>query len=133
MKAIKIPFSFVGGKVNTTTDRNTIEEQKIVNVLVTSNFERVHLPKYGAGALQLIYELNDPLVFFDFKTEAMFDLAENISTCTVVNMQGSTGTYYENEETVMIVDVIYQTPTGAAETANIRLAAPGQITESTPF
>lgn len=133
MKAIKIPFSFEGGSIGVTKDRKRIEEQKIVNVLVTSNFERVFLPTYGAGATNLVYELNDPLIFFDFKTEALFDLRENISTCEVVNMQGRTESYYENEETVMMIDVMYQVLPGTAEIASLRLAIPGQITEDTPF
>lgn len=133
MRAIKVPFSFEGGSVAHTTDRNRIEEQKIVNVLVTSNLERIFLPKYGAGALGMVYELNDPLVFFDFKTEAMFDLGENISTCSVLNMRAASESYFENEETVMMIDVIYKIPLGVAQSMNLRLAVPGQLTEDTPF
>ena len=133
MKSIKIPFSFEGGRVSSTTNRNTIEEQKIVNVLVTSNFERVFKPTYGAGALNLVYELNDPLVFFDFKTEAMFELRDNISTCKVIGMQMRDTGYIENEENVMMIDVVYEIPPGTIENTSIQLAVPGQITEDTPF
>ena len=133
MKAIKIPFSFEGGGVAATTNRNVIEEQKIINVLVTSNFERVFNPTYGAGALNLVYELNDPLVFFDFKTEAMFELKDNISSCEVLNMIARNEGFLENEENVMMIDVTYQLPPGVVEVTSVRLAVPGQITEDTPF
>lgn len=133
MKSIKIPFSFEGGSVAKTTDRARIEEQKIVNVLVTSNFERVFRPAYGAGAQELVYEINDPLVFFDFKTEATFELAENISTCRIVGMNGRSESNLQNEETVMMIDVFYEIPPGVIQTSSIRIAVPGFITEDTPF
>lgn len=133
MKAIKIPFSFENGRIAQTTDRYRIEEQKIVNVLVTSKFERVFRPGYGAGATTLIYELNDALTFLDFKTEAMFEVAENVSTSTVLDMQGRTDGYLENEETVMLIDVVYQVPLGTVETTTIQIAVPGQVTEDSLF
>lgn len=133
MKALKVPFSFENGKVAQTTDRFRIEEQKIVNVLVTSNFERVFRPAYGAGATTLIYELNDQLTFLDFKTEAMFELADHVRTCSVLDMQGRTDGYLENEETVMLIDVIYQIPLGVAQTTTLQIAVPGQVTEDSPF
>lgn len=133
MKAIKVPFSFENGGVAHTVDRFRIEEQKIVNVLVTSKLERVCRSDYGAGATTLIYELNDPLVFLDFKTEAMFELADGVSTCRVLSMEGRTDGYLENEETVMLINVVYQIPLGVAQTASLRVAIPGQLTEDTQF
>lgn len=134
MKTIKIPFSFEGGGVAETDDVYRIQEQKIANVLVTSNLERVFLPKYGAGAVELLYELNDPLIFFDFKTEAMFELKDNISTCSIRDISARTGDYVQNgEETVMTIDVVYELPLGSAQIASIGIANPGQITEDTTF
>lgn len=133
MKTIKIPFSFEGGRIGMTDDPYRIQEQKIANVLVTSNLERVFLPKYGAGAIDLLYELNDNLVFFDFKTEAMFELKENISTCSIIDMSARTGDYLNNEETMMVIDVQYLLPQGSAQIATIGIATPGQITEDTAF
>lgn len=133
MKAIRIPFSFQNGKVGETEDVYRIQEQKIVNVLVTSNLERVFLPKYGAGAVGLVHELNDPLVFFDFQTEATFELSDNISTCSIISLQGRTEGYLQNEENIMYIDVVYKLPLGTAEVTTLGLAVPGQVTEDTLF
>lgn len=133
MKALKIPFSFENGSVRETRDRRTIEEQKIVNVLVTSNLERVNRPTYGAGARNLLYEINDDLVMYDFKTEAIDECRSFISTCEVLDIRGRSNDYIQGEENVMMIDVLYRLPLGSTEVISFNIATPGSLTEDTNF
>jgi len=133
VKALKIPFSFENGSIRETRDRRTIEEQKIVNVLVTSRMERVNRPRYGAGARELLFELNDELVFLDFKTDAIDECRSHISTCQIADIRGRTTDYINGEESVMMIDVLYQLPLGTTELVTVDVAIPGEVTEDTDF
>lgn len=133
MKALKIPFHFENGSISETRDQRTIEEQKIVNVLVTSRLERVNRPSYGAGARELLYELNDELVFFDFKVDAIQECRSRITSCQVVDIRARENNYIQGEETVMMIDVLYRLPLGSTEVVSIDVAEPGSITEDTDF
>lgn len=133
MKSIKIPFSFENGSIRETRDRRTLEEQKIINVLVTSDMERVNRPFYGAGARDLLFELNDELVFLDFKTDALDECRIYISTCQVADIRGRMTDYISGEESVMMLDVLYNIPFGTTEVVTVDVAIPGQVTEDTDF
>lgn len=133
MKSIKTPFSFENGRVRYTYDIPTISEQKITNVLVTSKTERVGIPDYGSGIIGLVHEINDPLVFADFKFEAIADLKQGISTVGISDMQVRQGRYAEAGENVMMVDVAYRLPLGVTQLASLKVAYPGYVTEDTAF
>lgn len=130
MKSIKTPFSFENGRVRYTYDIPTISEQKITNVLVTTKTERVGIPDYGSGIGGLVHEINDPLVFADFKFEAIADLKQGISTVGISDMQVRQGQAGEN---VMMVDVAYRLPLGVTQLASLKVAYPGYVTEDTTF
>jgi phage baseplate assembly protein W len=133
MKSIKIPFSFDNGRVSVTRDLETITEQKIANVLVTEPLERVSIPTYGSGLMGMVHEINDPLIFSDYRTDAVMDLKDNISTANISNMyMNNMGSLQENKN-VMMVYVEYRLPLGVTQLATIKVAYPGTITEDTAF
>lgn len=132
MKSIKTPFTFSGGKVETTSNQDVIARQKISDVLLTSNYERVLRPRYGANMYSLVHQLADENDIADVKVEAMFDLADNISTLSVIDIQFDTGSVTTDDPTLN-VNVLYKLPLGTLSTTSISIAVPGLITEDTPF
>lgn len=133
MKSIKIPFSFDNGRVSLTRDLSVINEQKIANVLVTQKFERTNIPNYGSGIVNMVHEINDPLVFSDYKTDAIMDLKDSISTSTISNMYINNTRSVREDKNVMMVYVEYRLPLGVTQLASIKVAFPGDITEDTAF
>lgn len=132
MKAIKIPFQFNGGRVNTTTSESTIAEQKIVDVLTTSNFERVMNHQYGAGINNLLFEPIDELVVLDFKTDAIAEIRSNVSRVNVMDIRMSPSNSvaaYGSPETTMGVTVVYRLPLGSAQIVKFNVAIPGDLNE----
>jgi phage baseplate assembly protein W len=132
MKAIKIPFQFNGGRVSTTTSESTIAEQKIVDVLTTSNFERVMNHQYGAGINNLLFEPIDELVVLDFKTDAIAEIRSNVSRVNVMDIRMSPSNSvaaYGSPETTMGVTVVYRLPLGSAQIVKFNVAIPGDLNE----
>jgi phage baseplate assembly protein W len=133
MKSMKIPFSFDNGRVSITRDLETITEQKIANVLVTEPLERVSIPTYGSGLMGMVHEINDPLIFSDYRTDAVMDLKDNISTANISNMYMNNMGSLQESKNVMMVYVEYRLPLGVTQLATIKVAYPGTITEDTAF
>jgi phage baseplate assembly protein W len=130
---MKIPFSFDNGRVSITRDLETITEQKIANVLVTEPLERVSIPTYGSGLMGMVHEINDPLIFSDYRTDAVMDLKDNISTANISNMYMNNMGSLQESKNVMMVYVEYRLPLGVTQLATIKVAYPGTITEDTAF
>jgi hypothetical protein len=113
MKAIKIPFSFSGGGVVETTDVLKSTEQKIVDVLTTRPGERAINTNYGVGIQGLLYEVMNPLVFDDFKSEAIVKINEELDSGRVLDMSI---TYPDSpemsfaEDSVISINVLYSVP-----------------------
>lgn len=133
MKSIKMPFSFDNGRVSVTRDQEIITEQKIANVLVTERLERIGIPTYGSGLLGMVHEINDPLIFSDYRTDAVMDLKDNISTANISNMYMNNNVSLQENKNVMMVYVEYRLPLGVTQLASIKVAYPGDITEDTSF
>jgi hypothetical protein len=112
MKALKMPISFTNGRISTLSNLESIVKQKIIDVLVTANRERVMNPTYGAGAYTMLYEPLDPLVFADFKQEALSDINKNVSNAIILDLLVSPeeSIYSENYSTTLKVTVVYQVP-----------------------
>jgi phage baseplate assembly protein W len=130
---MKIPFSFDNGRVSITRELETITEQKIANVLVTEPLERVSIPTYGSGLMGMVHEINDPLIFSDYRTDAVMDLKDNISTANISNMYMNNMGSLQESKNVMMVYVEYRLPLGVTQLATIKVAYPGTITEDTAF
>lgn len=113
MKTITIPFSFTGGGVGETTDVLRATEQKIVDVLTTRTGERAINTNYGVGIQGLLYEVMNPLVFDDFKSEALVKINEELDSGRVLDMSI---TYPDSpemafaEDSVVSISISYSVP-----------------------
>lgn len=115
MKAISVPFRFTSDTkaVATTNDVRHIVEQSIIDILTTGAGERVMNAKYGAGLRNLLFEEMDPLVFAEYKIDAIQDLNEYLTMGKVVDMNirmPDQTLYTENTDTTIIVSVKYVVP-----------------------
>lgn len=98
MRSIYLPFQFNNGKVATTTDFDTTVKQKIIDVLAVSKTERPMRPDYGIGTYTFLYEPIDPLIWEDFKQDALMDLREFVSGVRIIDIVISEGNSYGGEE-----------------------------------
>ena len=56
------PFSVTdGGRISATGGDDAIRG-KIIQVLFTSRGERVNMPEFGCGLLDLVFDMNDPIL-----------------------------------------------------------------------
>lgn len=130
MRSIKIPFRFDGGHVGYTTDPATIAEQKITNVLITNNGERVMNPNYGASTGRLLFDITAPIEFADYKVDTMQELRRSVTGADVLDLRVDSSFYSQTgEPTTATIHAIYKLPLGAIQAASINIAVPGQITE----
>jgi hypothetical protein len=130
MKAIKTPFTFVGGKVSATKDISTTINQKIENVLNTQKLERILNPGYGSTIAVLINEIPDELMLLDAKIDALMDLADGIKNATILDMWFDSSSITSVDPTLNVY-VTYSLPLGVVQRSNIKIAVPGLITEDT--
>jgi len=79
VKTIRIPFKFEQGAVLQTQNVDTIVKQQIVNYFMTNNGERIMNATYGGNLSNLMFEINDPLVFADYKVDALTDVNTYLS------------------------------------------------------
>lgn len=86
MRSLYTPVAFTNGRISTTSDINQIIKQKIIDVLVTSNFERVMRHTYGAGMYEMLYEPINPLVFADFRVDAIQTLNKNVTGAQILDI-----------------------------------------------
>jgi phage baseplate assembly protein W len=136
MKSIKIPYGFSGGKTNVTSSLITIAEQKIVDLLITSKYQRLIRHRYGAGINRLLFEPIDELSISDFLIDARQDAKEYISRVDILDLkimpQGKLS-MYTNDETTVGVNVTYKLPLGSPRVVKFNVAVPGALTEDTPI
>lgn len=136
MSSIKIPFTFDSGRVSTTKSSSIVAEQKIVDVLVTSKYERPMRHDYGAGINQLLFEPIDTLNLSDFSTDAKQEMAANITRVTILNIgitEGDAVAAYGNPDTTLGVSVSYQIPLGSPQVLSFKVDSMGLIVEDTPI
>jgi phage baseplate assembly protein W len=123
MRSIYLPLQFNNGKIATTTDFDTIVKQKIVDVLAVSRGERVMRPRYGVGAYGMLYTTIDPLVWADFKQEALLAMTEDVSGVTIHDIQISTGDPRQlSEPTTVTITVTYQIPTSQISSVTLNVS-----------
>jgi hypothetical protein len=89
MKSISIPFSFTSdtGAVSTVSDVDAVMKQNIIDILTTFPGERVMTPNYGAGIRSLLFEQPDPLVFAEYRMDAINDLNSSLPFGKVTDVQ----------------------------------------------
>lgn len=135
MKSISVPFRFNGGKVVSTTDNSTIAKQKIVDVLATRNMERVMRPEHGAGISDLLFEPLDPLVFADYKIDALRTVNDSVSNALVrdIIMDNNAVQYNGNGESTLVVRVVYDVAGEGTTVFTLTLNGTQILTEETPI
>jgi len=76
MKSISVPFRFTTDTkgVAVTSNLSDLLKQSILDILTTTPGERVMEGKHGANARGLLFEEPDPLVFAEFRMDAMNEL-----------------------------------------------------------
>ena len=88
MYSISVPFSFNStGGTKTTSDVKKIIEQQIIDVLTTSNGDRVMRPQYGANYRNLLFEPADELIFSEYSVDAINDINETLEFGKVLDIQ----------------------------------------------
>lgn len=115
MKAIAIPFSFTSdtGSVRTTSSLNAIVEQQILDILTTGPGERVMNGRYGSDIRSLLFEEADPLIFAEYKVDAIQDLNDYLTVGKVTNINITVpefNPYGEDWEPSIYVSVQYAVP-----------------------
>jgi phage baseplate assembly protein W len=132
MRSISIPFRFDNGKVAHTEDMGVIAKQRIIDALTTDRFERVNRPEYGSSIKSLLFDNYDPLVFADYRVDAIRDLNDYVSNATILDLQiknvNAVG-YASDEDANLLVRVIYRTADGNRATFVANLTARTFITE----
>ena len=127
-KSLRAPFQVSGGKILTTSDITQINEQKIVNVLVTNKLERPMLPDYGAGVQSLLFDSIDELVEVDFKTDAAAEVLARVSGVTVLDVRVK-----QTEESEATITVYYRTPLSNVQSTTFSVVVPSTLTEESPL
>lgn len=136
MSSIKVPFKFESGRVLTTESPSVVAEQKIIDVLITSNYERAMRHDYGAGINRLLFEPIDNLNISDFSADAKQELSANITRVSVINIGLSSEealAAYGNPETTLGITVSYQIPLGSPQVLSFKVASTGVLVEDTPI
>jgi phage baseplate assembly protein W len=136
MASIRVPFRFESGRVLTTNSPAVIAEQKIVDVLVTSNYERPMRHDYGAEINKLLFEPVDSLRITDFATDAKQEMNANITRVTILNLNISSPeatVSYGNSDTTIGITVQYQLPLGSPQVLSFKVGTTGTLVEDTPI
>lgn len=79
MKTLRIPFRFEEGSVMVTQNVDTIVKQQIVNYFMTNVGERIMNASYGGNLPNLVFEINDSLVFADYKVDTLSEVNSYLS------------------------------------------------------
>lgn len=134
MKSISIPFRFNNGKVSDTTDIGTIARQRIADVLATRGYERVMRPGYGAGISNLLFEPMDPLVFADYRIDALNEINDNVSAARINDIRIQEGkTTQSSGDSTLTVSVVYSVPGMGTATYVATVNSKNILTEESAF
>lgn len=126
MKTIAVPFRFTSdtGGVSEVKTLNEIINQQIIDILTTSSGERVMVPSYGAGIRALLFEMMDPLVFAEYRIDAISELNEYLGLAKIVDLNISSPQeefYGEPTDATITVSVKYVVPPNDAAVVTFNL------------
>jgi len=134
MSTIKTPFQIApSGRVDQVLDQNSIARQHVMDVLVTSKYERTMRPGYGAGANDLMFEPVDELVFSEFKTDAMMEFNKHINVASVLDVRVAPmeTPYFGDDGTALEVSVHYRTAAPGVQSLTYQITSMDNLTEET--
>jgi phage baseplate assembly protein W len=132
MKSISVPFSFTSdtGSVSTTSSISRIAEQHIIDALTTFAGERLMDPRYGASVKNLLFEEMDPLIFAEFRIDAIQDINDVMTVGKVSDIRVSAPadySYGEDEENTIKVHVQYVVPPFGTSVVSLNISS-SQVT-----
>jgi len=128
MSIIKMPMNIsTSGKLAAIQSIEETVKQKFIDYLSTSVFQRPMFPMYGANTNVLLYENFDPLVFEEYKVEALQGMRRHISGVQVLNLHLE-GPSELNDSTIRMT-VEYQIPTVGRQQATVAVVLPSDLTE----
>lgn len=131
MRSISVPFQFTNGKVAETTNDDKIARQRIADVLATDKYERVNRPEYGADIRSLLFEPLDPLVFADYRVDAIRDMNDYVSNARITDLQIREGNpiYQGSSDSTLVVRVVYKTAATGTSTYVATIGGNTTLTE----
>jgi phage baseplate assembly protein W len=132
MTVIKLPFTInSNGRVDTSTDRDVAIKQRIVDVLTTSNGERLMKPTYGGNARLLLFEPADELFFGEFRMDALNELARSLSGVTIQDLTVRPTSFNEGDDyaTTLSISVRYQLGPFQNSSFSFSIGNPNNFTE----
>lgn len=124
MSAFSIPFRFEQGRVASTSNPVRINNQKITDVLVTRNLERVANPSYGVGIYNYLFENFDDLLEADLKIDLVQEVQARVSGINIIDVG-----IRQEAPSEYVVTVFYQTPISGIESFVFELNRPDLLTE----
>ena len=107
-----------------TNDPVRINNQKIIDVLVTRNLERVAIPAYGAGVYNYVFENFDELLEADLKIDLVQEVQARVSGVSIIDVG-----IRQDAPAEYIITVYYQTPISGIESLTFVLDRPDTLTE----
>jgi phage baseplate assembly protein W len=133
MSTIKIPFSIAeSGRVSRVIDQNVIARQLITDVLVTSKLERTARPDYGAGAMELLYEPVDDLIYSEFRTDAAMEVNKHVSSAALMSLSVGPAQipYFADQlSNTLEVTAQYRTAGSGVQSFTVKLSNPELLDE----
>lgn len=126
--SISAPFRLTGGRVATASDINERVRDKIVNVLVTGNYERSGLAEYGAGLQQILFSNIGDLEMADWKVDASAAISQYVNGVQIIDIRVE-GT----DTTEATVTVYYRTPLTSGESLTFNIPTTEVLTEESPL
>lgn len=124
MGSFSLPFRFENGRIAVTTDPVRINNQKITDVLVTRNLERVAIPSYGAGIYNYLFENFSELLEADLKIDLVREIQSRVSGVGIVDVG-----IRQDAPSEYIITIYYQTPISGIESFTFNLNQPDTLTE----
>lgn len=133
MSAIKTPFTIApSGRVERVIDTSVIAQQQITDVLVTSKLERTARPGYGAGAMELMYEPVDDLIYGEFKVDASMEVNKHVSIAALTGLSvGPAEIPYFADDLSSTIEITaqYRTAGSRVQSFTFQLGNPDLLTE----
>jgi phage baseplate assembly protein W len=126
--SISAPFRLTGGSVLDTDDLTERVQQKIINVLVTGNYERSGLAEYGAGLQQLVFANVGDLELADWKINASSAISQYVSGVQIIDIRVES-----TEDTLATITVYYRTPLTSGESLTFNIPLSDVLTEESPL
>lgn len=136
MPSILTPFRITdSGKVGETTNPERMAQQKIIDVLVTGKGSRAMRPTYGAGAMDLLFEPVDDLLYGEFRVDAIGEVSQNVSGVSIEDIIVSPADQFltDDYETTLNVAVRYRVGPLNRSTFTFSLGDPSGLTQESPL